>query len=185
MSHRQTNSMRHIFFYLSIKASIPGNFFPSKNSREAPPPVEICVILSSSPAFLTAAAESPPPITVIASGNSEIAARNGGAVYLNDGIFSTSGYQGHAVIAEENSTVYINSGSFSSSGAKSIVVYANGGTIIVENISSISANGKKFGVDNGGQILISKTYSATAPTSLASGCIATDNGDGYWLITKN
>ena len=40
---------------------------PSKNSKEAPPPVEICVILSSNPAFFTAAAESPPPIIVFAS----------------------------------------------------------------------------------------------------------------------
>ena len=52
---------------MSIKHSIPGNFFPSINSSDAPPPVDICVILSSNPAFLTAAAESPPPIIVVAS----------------------------------------------------------------------------------------------------------------------
>ena len=40
------------------------------NSREAPPPVEMCVILSASPAFVTAAAESPPPIIVLQSVNS-------------------------------------------------------------------------------------------------------------------
>lgn len=41
--------------------------FPSKNSREAPPPVEMCVILSANPNWLTAAAESPPPMIVVAS----------------------------------------------------------------------------------------------------------------------
>ena len=56
-----------LIVYLSIKHSIPGNFFPSKNSKDAPPPVDICVILSSKPAFFTAAAESPPPIIVVAS----------------------------------------------------------------------------------------------------------------------
>ena len=45
---------------------MPGNNFPSKYSNEAPPPVEIWVILSATPAFSTAAAESPPPITVTA-----------------------------------------------------------------------------------------------------------------------
>ena len=53
--------------YLSSRHSIPGNFFPSKNSSDAPPPVDMCVILSCNPAFLTAAAESPPPIIVVAS----------------------------------------------------------------------------------------------------------------------
>ena len=53
--------------YLSNKHSIPGNFFPSKNSSDAPPPVEMCVILSPNPAFSTAAPESPPPIIVVAS----------------------------------------------------------------------------------------------------------------------
>lgn len=40
---------------------------PSRNSSDAPPPVEICVILSPKPRLLTAAAESPPPIIVVAS----------------------------------------------------------------------------------------------------------------------
>ena len=60
----------HKFFYiysLSNNASIPGSFFPSRNSSDAPPPVEMCVILSANPAFSTAAAESPPPIIVVAS----------------------------------------------------------------------------------------------------------------------
>ena len=59
--------MQIAVFYLSCKHSIPGSFFPSKNSKEAPPPVEICVILSANPIFFTAAAESPPPIIVFAS----------------------------------------------------------------------------------------------------------------------
>ena len=118
--------------------------------------------------------------------NSEISARNGGTVYINEGIFSTSGAEGHAVTAEADSTIYINGGSFSTSGANSITIYANGGTIIIENLKSVTANGSRYGVDNGGKILVSMKYSPSAPTtSLASGCSVTDNGDGYWLITKN
>ena len=56
-------------FYLSLAASTPGSSLPSRNSREAPPPVEICVILSPKPRLFTAAAESPPPIIVVASFN--------------------------------------------------------------------------------------------------------------------
>ena len=33
--------------YLSSRQATPGNSLPSRNSREAPPPVEICVILSA------------------------------------------------------------------------------------------------------------------------------------------
>ena len=117
--------------------------------------------------------------------NSEISARNGGTVYINEGIFSTSGAEGHAVTAEADSTIYINGGSFSTSGANSITIYANGGTIVIEKIDSLTANGSRYGVDNGGKILVSKEYSSSAPTSLASGCTVTDDGDGYWLITKN
>lgn len=32
--------------YFSSIQAIPGNVFPSNNSREAPPPVDICVIAS-------------------------------------------------------------------------------------------------------------------------------------------
>ncbi len=48
--------------YLLVSAAIPGRFFPSMNSRLAPPPVDICVILSSRLNFATAAAVSPPPM---------------------------------------------------------------------------------------------------------------------------
>src|SRR5258706_2116863 len=56
-------STRH---YLLVSASTPGNFLPSRNSSEAPPPVEMCVILSLTPAACTAATESPPPTIEVA-----------------------------------------------------------------------------------------------------------------------
>src|SRR6266566_3961146 len=50
--------------FLSCKAATPGRTRPSRNSSDAPPPVETCVICSAAPAASTAAAESPPPIMV-------------------------------------------------------------------------------------------------------------------------
>src|SRR5258706_440181 len=50
--------------HASSSAATPGSSFPSRNSSEAPPPVETWVSLSSIPA--TAATESPPPTTVTA-----------------------------------------------------------------------------------------------------------------------
>src|SRR2546426_5640554 len=50
--------------HASSRAATPGSTFPSRNSSDAPPPVDTCENLSSSPA--TAAAESPPPTIVIA-----------------------------------------------------------------------------------------------------------------------
>src|SRR5262249_51377703 len=35
---------------LFVKASTPGSDLPARNSSEAPPPVEMCVILSATPA---------------------------------------------------------------------------------------------------------------------------------------
>src|ERR1017187_2676621 len=61
--HRYAQDLRagmHVG-YLLLNASTPGNFLPSRNSSDAPPPVEMCVILSSTPAALTAATLSPPP----------------------------------------------------------------------------------------------------------------------------
>src|SRR4029077_13574976 len=46
-------------------AAPPGSSRPPRNSSDAPPPVEMCVIRSVTPAFATAAIESPPPITVV------------------------------------------------------------------------------------------------------------------------
>src|ERR1700674_5357158 len=53
-------------YFLSVSASTPGSFLPSRNSSDAPPPVEMWVILSATPAALTAATESPPPTIVVA-----------------------------------------------------------------------------------------------------------------------
>src|SRR5215472_9241843 len=55
-----------IHSYLFVSASTPGSFLPSRNSSDAPPPVEMWVILSAMPACCTAATESPPPTIEIA-----------------------------------------------------------------------------------------------------------------------
>ena len=61
--------VKSVFFpvYLSSAATTPGSAFPSRNSKDAPPPVEMWVILSPKPSWFTAAAESPPPMMVVAS----------------------------------------------------------------------------------------------------------------------
>ena len=59
-------ALQFVFSGLSVKQAIPGNSLPSSNSSEAPPPVEICVKLSSKCNFLIAATESPPPTIDIA-----------------------------------------------------------------------------------------------------------------------
>ena len=38
--------------YLSVSAATPGRILPSRNSRQAPPPVEMWVILSATPELL-------------------------------------------------------------------------------------------------------------------------------------
>src|SRR4029077_13353987 len=53
-------------YFWSVNAARPGNSFPSSSSREAPPPVEMNVILSARPACFTAVTESPPPMMVVA-----------------------------------------------------------------------------------------------------------------------
>ncbi len=55
-----------VLFYLSSKQATPGNSKPSRNSRDAPPPVLMWVILSAKPICSTAAALSPPPMMVTA-----------------------------------------------------------------------------------------------------------------------
>src|SRR5207244_12261555 len=55
-----------VVYCSSVSAATPGNSFPSSNSSDAPPPVEMNVILSATPACLTAVTESPPPIIVVA-----------------------------------------------------------------------------------------------------------------------
>ncbi len=117
--------------------------------------------------------------------SAQVAAQNGSNIYLNDGIFSNSGAEGHAVMATSGSTVTISGGSFSVSGAESTALYADGGTIVVDNCKFSYINGKRYAVANGGQILVSKTVSPNQPTSVAAGCVVSDNGDGYWLISEN
>ena len=52
--------------YRSCNIAIPGSSFPSRYSSDAPPPVEMWVIRSATPAFSTADALSPPPMMVTA-----------------------------------------------------------------------------------------------------------------------
>ena len=51
----------------SGSAAMPGNSRPSRNSNDAPPPVEMWSMRSATPASSMAATESPPPTTVKAS----------------------------------------------------------------------------------------------------------------------
>ena len=57
---------------------MPGSSFPSRNSREAPPPVEIWVILSARPRRCTAATLSPPP-TMVTPGHFRVGLAKGAA----------------------------------------------------------------------------------------------------------
>src|SRR5277367_1932540 len=52
--------------YLFVRASTPGSLVPPRNSREAPPPVEMWEILLETPDWWTAATESPPPTMEVA-----------------------------------------------------------------------------------------------------------------------
>ena len=61
MTDKRLDPTQGSVYFLSVSASTPGSFFPSKNSKDAPPPVEMWVILSATPAAWTAATESPPP----------------------------------------------------------------------------------------------------------------------------
>src|SRR5436853_7268795 len=53
--------------HLLVSAATPGNTSPARNSSDAPPPVETCVIRSATPASVIAATESPPTTIGIAS----------------------------------------------------------------------------------------------------------------------
>src|ERR1051325_11458507 len=61
--------------YARLKAATPGNSRPARNSSDAPPPVEICEILSATPADLIAFSESPPPTTLTAPESATALAR--------------------------------------------------------------------------------------------------------------
>src|SRR6267142_84072 len=52
--------------HLLVSASTPGSLRPPRNSREAPPPVEMCEILPATPDWWTAATASPPPTIEVA-----------------------------------------------------------------------------------------------------------------------
>lgn len=113
----------------------------------------------------------------------EVSATNGATVTLNSGIFSNSGAFGNAVKAGDGSVITINGGSFSVSGYESEMFYAaDGGKIIIENCTISAVNGKRYAVEGTGQILVSKTFTASKPTGIADGCTVTET-DSYWLIT--
>ena len=118
---------------------------------------------------------------VSGASGAEVTAKDGAIATINDGIFSSSGFKGHALMATNQSTIYVNGGRFSCSGADSTLMFADGGTIIVEDCEISSVNGKRFAAANGGQILVSKTYSPSQPTSIASGCNVAEQ-DQYWVI---
>ena len=113
----------------------------------------------------------------------EISAVNGATATINSGTFSSSGASGNAVRATEGSTITVNGGSFSVSGYESEMFFADGGKIVIEDCEIGTVNGKIYSVANGGQILVSKAFSSSQPTSLTSGCTVSDAGN-YWLITE-
>src|SRR5260370_29209425 len=47
--------------HLLVRASTPGSLCPPRNSREAPPPVEMCEMRSATPDWGIAATQPPPP----------------------------------------------------------------------------------------------------------------------------
>src|SRR5215470_3098351 len=79
----------------SVRAATPGSVRPSRNSRKAPPAVEMYPILSLTPAALTAAIVSPPPITLnagapaTARATATVPAANGGFSKTPIGPFHT------------------------------------------------------------------------------------------------
>src|ERR1051326_8826534 len=52
--------------YCFSSAATPGSSIPARNSRDAPPPVDTCVIFPLTPAALIAFSESPPPTIEVA-----------------------------------------------------------------------------------------------------------------------
>ena len=71
--------------------STPGSSRPSRNSSDAPPPVEMWVIWSARPCWVTAATESPPPTTTVAPASARSASIRATAFVpcANDGISKT------------------------------------------------------------------------------------------------
>src|ERR1043165_1334841 len=62
--HSETT--RECRYVLSVSAATPGSSSPARNSRVAPPPVEMCVMRLATPARVTAETESPPPTITVA-----------------------------------------------------------------------------------------------------------------------
>ena len=56
----------------SWSTATPGSSRPSRNSSEAPPPVEMCVNRSARPCCWIAATESPPPTTTVAPASARV-----------------------------------------------------------------------------------------------------------------
>ena len=81
---------------MSVSAATPGSAIPSRNSKEAPPPVEMWVIRSASPAWVTAATESPPPtmevapLSAMARATAKVPSRNGASSNTPIGPFHTT-----------------------------------------------------------------------------------------------
>src|SRR3954466_8655083 len=76
-------------YHLFVNAFPPGNSLPSRNSSDAPPPVEICEILSATPAAATAETESPPPTIEVAPAFSATARATLKVPLANGGISKT------------------------------------------------------------------------------------------------
>ena len=75
----------------SSKTVTPGSSRPSRNSSDAPPPVEMWVIRSARPCWVTAATESPPPTMTVAPASARSASIRATALvpWANDGISKT------------------------------------------------------------------------------------------------
>ena len=75
----------------SWRTVTPGSSRPSRNSSDAPPPVEMWVIRSARPCLVTAATESPPPTTIVAPASARSASIRATALvpWANDGISKT------------------------------------------------------------------------------------------------
>src|SRR5262245_61839197 len=87
---------RHPSRYASSICARAGNGVPSTYSRNAPPPVETCVIFSARPNSSTASAVSPPPTIVTAldaasaSATARVPLLYGSSSYLPSGPFQTT-----------------------------------------------------------------------------------------------
>src|SRR2546425_9354037 len=108
----------------SSRARIPGSSRPSRNSSDAPPPVETCVTAASAPARASAAIESPPPTTVVpreaasAAATASVPRLNASTSKMPIGPFQKT-VRARAISAEKASVVAGPMSTPSSSGGKS------------------------------------------------------------------